>query len=568
MPRQESFELQVFQTDHWVTQSFSGSEQEARKHAQGLLSNPNYGGVRIVRDVVRGNGQETSAVIFTQMREGPTKELIRAQSIDEAPMCEAAADLYKAEARNCMHKVMRDYIAKMVLTPTEIMHNHREMKRMLEFEALVPSAVSRVASIQARESGQEPAKRNKALFDMISELNEQARLAGERPNLPELSKFPDMSGVVTRLETLVSPEQIDFFALVCLSKDLAQTRSWLGKLERLLALIKDDATARSRALIDRVAADIFGTTDGLRDVLGRQPDLSTALCQLIDVIEGKFTPKGEDTPEVTKQLAEYLSSRDLVETRLALLRSVKRQLRGSAPLTRGDGDHQRKAYRDIALRLLRTGTILGGGTMADALALAYQRFVEEGGATGRRLATSRCPVAMDTSADQVRLMLGLIEGELGAEQKDELIGRIDGLIRRAKSINDLTAPSLPPKDKMQQTALLHRALLASSLPEAQRAELGDLVDTLLAAFVEQSKIVERLDDPSASLRLRATRLVQFCASDALTRGKASKIARDRVIVHLRQPNFDQAFVAEIADPTERAASLKQFYGLLKQAGFE
>src|SRR5262249_17345249 len=100
MARQENFELQVFQTDHWVTHGQFGNEQDARKQAKGLPSNANYAGVRIVRDVVRGGGQEASNVIFTQMREGPNKELIRAQPIDEAPMCRAPADLHKSDARN------------------------------------------------------------------------------------------------------------------------------------------------------------------------------------------------------------------------------------------------------------------------------------------------------------------------------------------------------------------------------------------------------------------------------------------------------------------------------------
>src|ERR1700733_4751563 len=143
MARQENFELQVFQADHWVTPGYSGNGQDARKQAKGLLSNPNYGGVRIVRDLMRAGGKETSAVIFTEMREA-SKELIRAQPIDEAPMCVAAGDLHKSEARGAMHKVMRQYIEKMVLTPTEIMHNDRELKRVLDFEALVQSAVSRV----------------------------------------------------------------------------------------------------------------------------------------------------------------------------------------------------------------------------------------------------------------------------------------------------------------------------------------------------------------------------------------------------------------------------------------
>jgi hypothetical protein len=568
MARQENFELQVFQADHWVTQGYSGNEQDARKQAKGLLSNPNYAGVRIVRDLMRAGGKETSAVIYTEMREAPSREPIRAQPIDEAPMCAVSADMHKPDARHTMQRVMRQYIDKVTLTPTEIMHNHRELKRVLDFEALVPSAVSRVAAIQARASGEDPHKRNRALFDMINELHEQARLASERPNLPDLSKFPDLNGVVRRLEQMVGADQLDFFTLMCLSNDLAQTRSWLGKLERLLGLIKDDTNPRSRAVVDRVAADIFGTTSGLRDLLGRQPDLSTALCAVIDVIEGKFQAKGDDTPEVTSQLAEYLSSRQMVETRLALLRSTKRQLRGSAPLARGDGEHQRKAYRDVALRLMRNGTMLGGAPMADALAEGYQRFVEEGGATGRRLAASRCVTTMDTLADQTRFMLALLEGEVATDHKADFIAKMDGVIRRAVAINDLTAPSLPPKDKMQQSALLHRALLASSLPESQRTQLADRVDGLLAAFVEQSRIVERLDDPSASLRLRATRLVQFCASDALTRGKASKVARDHVVAHLRQPNFEDLFVADIGEPSERAAALKNFFGLLKQAGFD
>ena len=42
---------------------------------------------------------------------------------------------------------------------------------------IMPSAVSRVASLQAKETGQTPAERNRALFDMINELHEQARVA-------------------------------------------------------------------------------------------------------------------------------------------------------------------------------------------------------------------------------------------------------------------------------------------------------------------------------------------------------------------------------------------------------
>jgi hypothetical protein len=40
-----------------------------------------------------------------------------------------------------------------------------------------------------------------------------------------------------------------------------------------------------------------------------------------------------------------------------------------------------------------------------------------------------------------------------------------------------------------------------------------------------------------------------------------------VIEHLRQPRFEEEFVADIEDPETRAKALKDFYDLLMRAGF-
>jgi hypothetical protein len=93
------------------------------------------------------------------------------------------------------------------------------------------------------------------------------------------------------------------------------------------------------------------------------------------------------------------------------------------------------------------------------------------------------------------------------------------------------------------------------------------IDDLLVGYIEVSKIIERLDDPTAILRYRAIRLIQLCASGALESPRALDVARRRVIEHLRQPRFEEEFVADIEDPETRAKALKDFYDLLMRAGF-
>ena len=65
---------------------------------------------------------------------------------------------------------------------------------------------------------------------------------------------------------------------------------------------------------------------------------------------------------------------------------------------------------------------------------------------------------------------------------------------------------------------------------------------------------------------RATMLVQFLASNVLSGNKAVAMSRDRVISHLRQPEFEKKFIADIPDPSQHASALRDFHTLLRSAG--
>ena len=72
----------------------------------------------------------------------------------------------------------------------------------------------------------------------------------------------------------------------CSSKELVNRRNWLRRQARISAEAADTG-ARARtpiALLDGVVADVLNSPECVQDLLGRQPDLLSALCTLIDII--------------------------------------------------------------------------------------------------------------------------------------------------------------------------------------------------------------------------------------------------------------------------------------------
>jgi len=53
----------------------------------------------------------------------------------------------------------------------------------------------------------------------------------------------------------------------------------------------------------------------------------------------------------------------------------------------------------------------------------------------------------------------------------------------------------------------------------------------------------------------------------LPNGRASSLAREIIIKHLRRPNFEKEMVATITDVAEKATVLRQFHEQLNRCGF-
>src|SRR5271154_1685684 len=145
----QGFEIHAYRDDHWVLEDTRETESLARQLAKTTLGKPKVGGVRIVKTWRRGDGQAPERTIHEEMRGAP-EPIVAIVPIESAPFCADLNDCYKFESRLTVGRLLRKYVEQVFLTPTELMHNFKALKKFQEAETLYPSAVDRVASLQAK----------------------------------------------------------------------------------------------------------------------------------------------------------------------------------------------------------------------------------------------------------------------------------------------------------------------------------------------------------------------------------------------------------------------------------
>jgi len=557
--RRGVFEVQVYSKDHWVIDSSQDDEAAAITYARAQVRQGRADGVRVLKQWFRADGAVVETEIFTEWR--PRSNHITIQSVEEAHRCESLGEYYEDDARLVMGRVLRNYLEQVVVTPTELLHSYSELKRLRDKDSLMASALGHVAQVQA---GPEAGRRREEMFNVLERVTERARLASKR-ELPAV-RSTGFGHLHRELAAKVADEEADYLALVALSRELVCHRNWSLKLGFLLGILAGESgiDAESAALVDGVIADVLGSASVVQEILGPQPNLAAAIMALADLADGRLDTSRRNADDFAITLNSLFAAGRLPQTRRVALDWVRRQLKGSQPLNRIEPAREMDTFRGLVQRLVGPGGVVGGGAVAEGLTLRRLAFQEEGGTLGRQKAINGLIEMLPDGGNRLRYLLALLDSNLGRQFGDHIRTRIDGLFANPALF---FAVHRPARENLDRSAVLWREISAMASSEDAAAAAADRLDEMLVQYIEQNRIVERLDDPQASLRIRAVRLVQLCASGAVPSPKALAIARKRIVGLLRQPNFDREFVADIPDPAARNQALKEFYDLLFAAGF-
>ncbi|MBR9972812.1 hypothetical protein [Magnetospirillum sulfuroxidans] len=559
-----NFEIQAMKDGRWIQQSLVGDQNAAVSAAKKLLTDKKCEGARVIRNWARGDGTFDEKEIFSQTQVVRDDGPVYIVKIEEAPpKCEAPTDYYGSQSRAVTNRLFRNYMDKAFVTPTELMHNYKELKRLQDKDALLPSAVDRVAFLQTKEGEGDSKARREEIFKSFDEMSAKARRA-DGLKLPKLDgAFKDMYDHVSNLAA--EPTEADYLAMVVLSRDLVDVRSWIGKLDRLCQLAATEGDAHALTLLDGVIADVLGSAV-VQEILGFQPSLAAAICAMLDLAEGKFSTEHSDAGESAVMLNQLFKQQKLPESRTILIDRAHRQLRSPNPLYRNDPGKEREAFVQVVGRMLGPDGPLFGPDTAEALTTRYTRMVDEGGAKGRTIAIANCFNVMPDMAYGIMYLSDLAASPLGPEHASDIMGHFQRVLS-CISILRLCQRGLTPKEKMIRTTAAHRAVARAPFPPPMKVKVCSHIDAILERYLIEEQIIEKLDHQDSSLHDRAIRLVQFCAAGVLPEGKAMTRARERILGLLRQPHFDAHFVDGISDPLKAQKALRDFHMLLVRAGF-
>ena len=561
--RQKTYEIQASRKGRWTIEQTSNDPAEAEAAARALLDKlKDIEAIRVVLD------SASEKVLFEQKKVQGKNPIVVPQ-IEEAPVCASPDDLYGPSSRKIVNRLFRQYLDKALLTPTEIMHNGREMKRVMDFESIVQTAIARVAGVQKDAEGGDAKKRTDALWSMVNGISRRAAEA-DKLKLPNIREVGFDEAVKFVCKT-AKPEELKFMLRCVFSRELSQTRSWYGKLTQVLEWSNTSRESAGLMLLDDFISDTLSSASLIADILGQQPNLASALIKLIDIADGEYRPGKGQSPEMAgleEMLCKLMKTGRLPASRDFLLERVRSELRTSNPLSKNDPGAEIERCCDIIDRVLLDGGVAGGSGMAEALVQRATHILNVGGANGQREGAIWV-VRRGPSALAIAHFLAAIAGSRIAPALEDVPAmQLETLVGGLTEVSDLVGGACNPMDHMRAVTGLYRAIegCAGIAPESATV-MNKRLDDLLFDYVVKGRIVEQMDNPGWKLHTRAFLLMQMCMPDVLPDGKAITVARKAVVTHLRRPNFEVELISGVTDPAEQKKIILQCHHLMKAGGF-
>ena len=241
------FEIHVQREGRWTIDRTAEGQADAESQARTLLRGKGITAVKVVREVVNGaTSRET--VVFEQTSQSGSAGRIAVGEIEEAPDCQTPEDLFALQGRSTINRLFRAYLDKTGITATEAMHDFRELKRAIDADTLMVSAIGKVATLQAK--GREDLtvnQRRDELFGFVDQVLARAKEASDM-KLPSIKKAGFEPTVVELLDS--RGENGSYLARVSMTRELVQERNFFGKMLQTIDWIEPTGDTRALALSD------------------------------------------------------------------------------------------------------------------------------------------------------------------------------------------------------------------------------------------------------------------------------------------------------------------------------
>ena len=389
------YEVMAQRDGRWVIDCHVPTEFDALARAEELYADERIGAVRVVRAYFGGGGDSFETRIMERVRAARRGQppLRLAAVPEEGAWCETLADFYGPSSRVAIARLLRHYLDRYQITPTELLHNHRWIKLLDNQESLLPSAIQRMAALQAEQRQIDRRVCADGIDKFVNQATSKARDALASRAAPKLGDagLPALAEAID--ERVKDPGERGFWQRYAVARAFEDMNSFAAKFERITKWAGADLPPAMLPLIDELCAGVMGAVSVIKDTLGNQPHLGGALIALADLGAGRQEPDLAGAPTGFAAFAGLMSRAAMPETRSVLYDRLQRELATDKPLSREAPLLQRRQFETLLDKLADdSGLFAGGPAMVAALARRSRRFDIVGGVEDVRL-TAAEPMA-------------------------------------------------------------------------------------------------------------------------------------------------------------------------------
>lgn len=412
----------------WLIDCLARNEEAAQARAEELYAEDDVLAVRVVRGRFGADGTSYETVLSERVRAPQRGERpVRiAAAPDEEAWCETLDDLYGPASRRMIARLLRNFLDRHAITPTELLHHHRYIKQLERQAELMGQAMQRVATHQARLRGLDMRQRLDALDRLANAAIERARDALASRAAPRLGEGGLVALGDAVADGVQSPSDRAFYLRCAVSRAFEDQGVLSAKMDLLTLWATPDLPASFTPLLDELAAGMLGAASLLQEMLGPQPHLAAALAMLADLAAGRVPAEGAKPPSLAA-LARLLGRDGMGETRLVILERVQRELASDKPLSRDDLARQKALFNGLLDKLIdERGMFAGGAAMVEAIARRSRGFEIVGGVDSMRFASEDPSARLEQLVAAACDVLGERQQRAVATIMAEIIARFDG----------------------------------------------------------------------------------------------------------------------------------------------
>ena len=471
----KTYEVFVGEGKRWIIDSTHATRSAALEVAEELLKAANHDGVRVCAENERTGEEE---IIFEESIDRDDK-VIKLNPVEDAPLCAEFIDFYRFPARRTAGRLLRNYLDDQGMTALEMIYNPAQLLMFERNDRMFAPAMQRIGAIQAKATGEQPAKRTDALFKTFDIIKEQAKTSADAEKYSALLKAKGLDSLIDGAGQWEKEENREFVIRGAMASHITSCRDGDGKLQLLIGLSRDHPGPEAVAYLDEITAEILDGAAAVMEVLGGQPDAAAANRKLINLSCGRCQPPKNPISCIV-ELNDMIARLDMPLTRQVLLERVENEIGGIRPLTREGKTVDREAFAVLVRELAEDDGLMGGPGMGAAVVGRARITLTKGESDlSAEQAIDHLLDLMPNRAVRLGFLLDLAASALFEKEGDVIQQALDRISQQLSFLASLMHNAESPEKVALVVEKLKRRLDNDSLPEDWRQGLSASLDELV-----------------------------------------------------------------------------------------